>query len=170
MRTVTFHAEAFTDQWAAEAAPLLHAHWREIAHFQDIPLDPDWSAYHHVAAAGGLRLYTARDKTSRALVGYAAFFVRPHPHYRGAIYAAQDVIWLAPVCRGMIGWRFLKWCDAQLQADGVTVVTQHVKAAHDFGPMLERMGYEKMDIIYARRLDIARAVAAATTPAAEVAQ
>jgi hypothetical protein len=52
-----------------------------------------------------------------------------------------------------MGGRFIKWCDEQLRAEGVAVVYHHIKAAHNFGPMLERFGYELVDLIYSRRLN-----------------
>jgi hypothetical protein len=32
------------------------------------------------------------------------------------------------------------------------VVFQHVKTAHDFGPLLERIGYTLVEKVYARRV------------------
>lgn len=135
--------------------PLLAAHWREIAHYVDIPLNPDRAVYDASQSAGILHFYTARDDEN-TLVGYASFFVRPNPHYAQSIQAAQDVIYVAPWARGKTGARFIQWIDSQLTDAGVQAVYHHVKAAHDFGPLLERMGYELVDKIYARRLDVMR--------------
>ena len=33
------------------------------------------------------------------------------------------------------------------------VVSQHVKLAHDFGPLLKRLGYEHVEHVWQRRLD-----------------
>lgn len=170
MRAATFQCETLTADAMREAEPLLRAHWAEVAHYDDIPLDPDVAVYVATQNAGALRYYTIRDTADGSLLGYAVFFVRAHPHYRTTRYAAQDVIFLHAGARGLIGLKFLKWCDAQLQAEGVTVVTQHVKAAHDFGPILLRNGYEVVDIIYAKRLDVARVIDAATSAAYTVEQ
>lgn len=150
-----FAVEPLTAALWDEAWPLLVEHWREIAHYPDIPLSPDQATYTASAAAGIVRVFTARTP-SGALVGYALFFVRPNPHYAESLQAAQDVIYLHPSMRGFNGIKFLRYCDEQLQAEGVQVVYQHVKvrAGQDFGPILERMGYERIDAIYGRRLDI----------------
>ncbi len=164
---VVFATETLTRERFDEAFPLLVEHWREVAHFQDIPLEPDFAAYEGAAAAGMVRFFTARGPVipsvhsassprpgmAQMLIGYALFFVRPNPHYASSVQANQDVVYLAPRARGLGGWKFLKWCDEQLRAEGVEVVYHHIKALHDFGPMLNRMGYELVDQIYARRLN-----------------
>jgi len=135
-----------------EIAPLFEAHFREIAHYPDIPLNVDYDAYLRLEARGCLRIYTIR--VGLELVGYAIFAVARSMHYSGSLQARQDVIYLDPRYRhGRLGFRFIGWCDTQLKAEGVQVVFQHVKAAHNFGPMLERLGYELIDYMYGRRLD-----------------
>lgn len=133
-----------------EAMPLLQAHWREIAHYQDIPLDPDYASYRALDAAGALRTFCARDEG--ALVGYAVFVVRPNMHYRSSLQALQDILYLSPSHRGQ-GLQFIRWCDEQLKTEGVQAVYHHVKVSHNFGPALERIGYQLVDLIYTRRLD-----------------
>lgn len=156
---IRFASEPFTDDLVAEMFPLLLEHWREIAVYQDIPLEPDIAAYRANAEAGILRVFTARADLGEPadviplLVGYALFFVRPNPHYASSIQAAQDILFLHPSVRGGTGYRFIAWCDDQLRAEGVQAVYHHVKAAHDFGILLERQGYEMVDKIYAKRLD-----------------
>lgn len=145
-----FQREA-TPKIFAELKPLLEKHWREVAHFQDIPLEPDWETYENLDNSGALRTYTVRTLDG-VLVGYAIYFVRSNPHYKSSIQASQDILFMDPAYRGK-GGRFIKWCDEQLKADGVQAVYQHVKAKHNFGPLLERIGYQLVDLIYARRLD-----------------
>lgn len=166
---ITFQVEALTPEVWDEALPLLHAHWREIARYHDIPLDPDLQTYANMAAIGALRLFTVRHaqfsekdladafetplQVRGRLAGYGLYFVRCAPHYRGSLQAVQDVLYLDPAIRGATGYRFIKWCDEQLREEGVQVVYQHVKVTHNFGPMLQRLGYEHVEGIYARRLD-----------------
>lgn len=147
-----FKRENAKDVWS-EITPLLEQHWREIAHYQDIPLSPNRDAYVKMDEQGILRVYTARAPKLETLLGYCVFFVAPHPHYGATLYAAQDVLFIRKEWRGKFGACFIAWCDEQLREQGVKVVTQHVKAAHDFGRLLERLGYELQDKIYSRRLD-----------------
>lgn len=157
-----FQREPLTAALWDEAYPLLLKHWREVSHFQDIPLEPDVARYHANEQNGVLRCFTARsgDEFSSsvklgALVGYALYIVAPNAHYKSSVQAVQDVIYIDPAFRGGTGYRFIAWCDAQLAAEGVQAVYQHIKAAHNFGAVLERQGYELVDLIYAKRLDAA---------------
>lgn len=151
---ITFHVSKASEHFQ-EALPLLEAHWQEIAHFKDIPLDPDYEAYKKIEAAGFLRCYTARWESGPVshMVGYAVYFLRYHPHYKSSLQASQDILYIDPKYRGGTGARFINWCDDQLRAEHVQVVYHHVKAAHNFGPLLERFGYELQDLIYGKRLD-----------------
>ena len=134
-----------------EAKPLLIEHWKEIAQYDDIPLDPDYERYYTLENNGLLRVFTARSEEG-SIIGYAVFFVNTNAHYKQSLQAMQDIIFIHPNHRGT-GGRFILWCDEQLKAEGVQVVFHHIKAAHNFGPMLERFGYELIDLIYGKRLD-----------------
>ncbi len=171
---IQFAKEPLTDALWDEAMPLLRAHWKEVAAFQDIPLNPDRALYAASEEAGILRVFTARDASggsydtqpvirkeypgwrpleSWPLVGYALYFVRPAPHYQSSVQAVQDVLYLHPDRRGRTAYKFVAWCDEQLSIEGVQVSYHHVKASKDFGSMLEHQGYELVDRIYAKRLD-----------------
>jgi len=145
--------ESFTDGFVDEVLPMLMAHWAEIAHYDDITLAPDWDAYAAMDQSGMLRIYTARD-AELSLLGYVVYVVRPAPHYSGSIQAVQDVLYLDPSSRGqMFGAKLLAFSHTQLADEHVQVVYQHVKLAHDFGRLLERLGYEPIERIFAKRLD-----------------
>lgn len=150
---IQFKREPLTRALWDEAMPLIQKHWHEVAFYEDIPLNPDWNVYSAAASAGQVVVFTAR-KNQVELVGYALYFVKPGPHYLGSIQAAQDVIYLDPAVRGLTGTAFIQYIDAALAEDGVQVVFQHAKVAHPaLGRVLERIGYQKQDIIYSRRLD-----------------
>lgn len=144
--------EPLTEALKAEAIPLLRSHYEEIAHYRDIPMDPDWDAYDALQKSGMLRICTARTGDGE-LVGYVCHIVRPHLHYRSALTAIQDVVFLREDHRGGgLGMKLIAFADQRLAGEGVKITMQHVKAAHDFGPLLERMGYELVDHLYCRRL------------------
>lgn len=149
--TVNFQRENVKDVWE-EILPLFNFHWLEIAHDTTIALDPDYDFYLKADELGMLRVFTARENGE--LVGYCVYFVKPNPHYRKHIYAIQDVLFIKQSRRGRFGLKFIAWCDEQLKEQGVHVVTQHVKASHDFGPALKkRLGYELVDYLYVKRLN-----------------
>ena len=145
---ITYQRESVIDV-LDEIKPLLEMHWREIAHYQDIELAPDWEFYLSVPS---VRVYTVRQ--DRELIGYGVFFLGPNRHYKHSIQAVQDILFVHPAYRfGRIGYRLIAFCDEQAKAEGAQAIYHHVKAAHDFGPLLKRLGYETVDLIYARRLD-----------------
>ena len=145
---ITYQREQVSDV-LSEIKPLLEMHWREIAHYQDIPLEPLWDWYQR---APGVRVFTAR--LNGELIGYVVFGIGPSKHYSGSIQAAQDILYLHPEHRaGRTGYKLIKYCDEQLRAEGVQVVYQHAKVAKDFGRLLVAIGYEPVDTIYGRRLD-----------------
>lgn len=136
-----------------EAKPLWEEHYKEIAHYQDIPLDVDFDRYHALEDMGVLNIWTARDADGK-LVGYAFYFVNKNGHYRGSLQAVQDILFVRKENRGLLGAKLIKHCDEELRKMGVQVVYHHVKKEHNFGPLLERMGYTLVDLIYGRRLDL----------------
>jgi GNAT superfamily N-acetyltransferase len=153
MKTQVMYArESLAEVRAANVEALLERHWREIAHYQDIPLNVNWAVYEGLEAAGALRTYTARAHGT--LLGYAAYIVGRSPHYSGSIEAVEDVIYVAPEYRrGRVGYQLIAYADEQLAADGVQTVYHHTKVAHNFGPLLERQGYELIEVKYGKRLD-----------------
>jgi len=149
MRDITFTEELFKDMYQ-EAMPLVEKHYDEIAHYQDIPLDPDVEMYKSMEDIGILKVFTARKAGN--LVGYAVFIVKPNPHYKTSMQAIQDVIFIHPRYRGF-GRKFIDWIDQTIHKNYQTDVHyQHVKAAHDFGKMLETLDYKLIDYIYGRRM------------------
>ena len=144
--------EVLTDGLINEMIPLLKKHWVEIAHYPDIPMDPNWEAYMAMQDNEALVIMTVRVNTK--LVGYIVYFVHPNIHYQGSLQAVQDVLFIDPSYRkGMLGIRLLKASEAVLKGMGVQVVMQHLKFEHDFSPLLERLGYHDVDKIMAKRLD-----------------
>lgn len=144
----------FQEDWNTiqyEAAGLIETHYKEVAHYQDIKLNPDHETYRALEKNGALKVFVARDE-SHELLGYAVFFIRLNLHYKTSLQALQDIIFINPKHRGF-GKAFINWCDEQLKKHGVQVVYQHVKKSHNFGPMLESLGYQEIDLIFGKRLD-----------------
>lgn len=151
---VTYYGrEPVADLWS-EVQPLLELHWDEIAHYRDVALAPKREMYERMDATGILRCYTAR--VDGELVGYLAVIVMPALHY-DITQAIQDVLFVVPAFRrSRIGVGLLRFAERALRDEGVNVIVQHVKVAHDFGPLLSRMGYECVEKIFWKRLDHGR--------------
>lgn len=151
MKNVELKRERIHHLWH-EALPLLEAHWREIEDNPDIALDPDMGLFEKLEDMGWLRVYTARADTGE-LLGYACFIVKAHLHHRQSKQAICDAVYLKPLYRkGGLGYRLIKYADDELQREGVQVVMHHAKVAHDFGPLLLKLGYRHTENVYMRRL------------------
>lgn len=137
------------EQILSDILPLLARHHLEISEFKDIPLDPDFSRYFFLEKTNGIRIYTARTD-ERELAGYAIFYLNTHIHYRSALYASQDLLFIHPKFRGF-GLSFLLWVDEQLKEEGAQLIYQTVTSRFDFSPLLKRIGYQESETIYIRK-------------------
>ena len=137
-----------------ECDELITAHWREIAVWQDIPLDPDWVTYDALEKAGLLVIYTVRTENNK-LVGYAVFIMRKHIHYKGHGWALNDIIWVHPDYRdGRIGKRLVAFWEEDLKARGIHVVHVNVKVAHPaLGLVLKIARYKTVEHGLEKRLN-----------------
>lgn len=149
MAVVTFQREAMATAYP-DAAPLMQAHWEEVGRDRDLlVLNPDVEKMVSLEAAGMWHVWTARADGD--LVGYAAWIVAPHLHYRDAVTAFCDVIYMSPGSRRH-ALSFIRHVEADLQTLGAAKAFFHVKVTKDFGPLLERLGYEWSEKLYERRL------------------
>lgn len=140
-------------EWIEEAYALFTEHYKEIAAYQDIPLDPDYEKYLILGEAGKLLILTA--KYNGDLVGYIVYVVDYAPHYKGSLQAVQDILFVKKGLRKSLlgcGLMLLRQSEKILKRMGVQVVYQHVKTKHDFSPFLEKLGYENVEKIYQKRI------------------
>lgn len=148
---ITFNREP-AETVFSELVPLLSKHYNEIAIHCGEPLEPDWDLYRKLDEGGFLRVFTARDSfRDNELVGYSVFIVRPHQHSRQSLQAFSDLLYILPESRGF-GVEFLLYIENMLRKDGAKVIYNSVTPYCDYSPMLERMGYDLVDKVYARRL------------------
>ena len=138
--------------WHAEGAPLFRAHWEEVGTFRDaVPLDVDVERIIELERAGLWLSWTVRD--AGVLVGYVCVLVTPHLHYRSTPQAFVDVVYLVPAVRGGgLGRRVLRQVMDALGHAGVRKIVLHVKLSHDFGPLLEQLGFVATETNYERLL------------------
>lgn len=149
---ITFLREPYSDGLIQELVPLLMENWRETGADLDIPLQPLWHRYQSAHEAGMLRIFTVR--LGAQLVGYAIYQVMFHSHRGESLEASNDVVWLSPQLRGrFVGYRFIKWHVAVLKAEGVRKARISVKLDHNWGRLLERLGFKAVEQTYSMRLD-----------------
>jgi hypothetical protein len=124
-----------------EAQVLLEQHYQELTlHKEYIKLSVDWDKYYKLESAGGFVLITARDKGK--LIGYSAFFISNHIHYKNTKIAMNDVLFLHKDYRkGSAGIKLIKESEKIMKELNVSKIIWHVKLSNDFTPILKRMGY-----------------------------
>lgn len=144
------YQQEFIDNVYEDCQHLIEQHWEEIALNKDkIKLNPNWDAYKKLEGIGAFRIFTARDEGK--LVGYFAVFVEPNLHYQDHLFARNDVIFLQKEYRkGFCGARLIKFAEKCLKEDGVSVLMINTKVHKDFSPVLERMGFNKTEIIHTK--------------------
>jgi hypothetical protein len=147
---MNFKLEKFAD-CIEEMSLIAKEHYEEVAPYKDIHLNIRWDRLIEINEAGVSKLYTARCSEGD-MCGYVYFFVNYSLEYGNSLQASMSNIFIRKEDRGF-GHKFISWCDTQLKELGVQVVNHHVKVFNDYGVMLERLGYDKMNIEYSKRLD-----------------
>lgn len=133
---------------------MLVTHWQEVGvDHALIPLDPDWPRAFALQEQGVL--HTAALRRDGKLVGYNAFHVHAHIHYRSTSFAVNDVIFVDPHERGTAGIKLIRGVEPMLRALGVVKLLyhtkMHVKVGHSagtVGDILSRLGYRLDEKIY----------------------
>jgi hypothetical protein len=137
-----------------EMEPMLEDHYQELTlHKDKIKLAPDWELYDKMEKTKNFYLLTARlEEQNNMLVGYSAWFVKTHIHYKETIVAANDVLFLHKDFRqGMLGIKLIKYSEQEMKKYAHKI-TWHVKGEPDFRPILHRMGYIDEDVIVGKML------------------
>lgn len=134
----------------AEMEALFPLHWAEVARDRDtIILDPDWASYYQMEAYGQFFLMVCR--VDGRMAGYHICFVRPHLHYRKSLSAITDIFFIHPDYRaGRIGVQLFKESEKALKARGVQKIFLGCKISKDLTPLFERMGYTKIEYVFAK--------------------
>lgn len=141
---ISFQTETWA-QYSKDALPLWHEMQQD--HAADLPVDPDLPAYEHLDRSSKLRILTARDNGS--LIGYIVFVVYKHPHHEKILCGHEDAFYLSKTHRkGLTGAKMIREGVRLLASQGVQRVFFTTDAANDCGPLLERIGFAKSNVIY----------------------
>jgi GNAT superfamily N-acetyltransferase len=131
---------------------LIHKNWEETSVYKDtLALDPDWDTYEAAEKTGMLGIYTAREQEK--LVGYLVVIANNHMHYKGHIFASNDILYLDPDYRkGFTGIKLIKFVEEDLKKMGVSVFNINTTPLRPFGNLLERLGFNLIEQIYSKKL------------------
>lgn len=147
-----YQCEEISAELILEMMPLFKAHHAEIAHYQDMPFEIDVNRIVAMGSAGQLFVFTARTESGE-LVGYNGLCLTTGFFNASSVQATQVALYMDPEYRNGLGAKFIDWCDNELASAGVEIVHHNVPLKRYFGQTLERLGYECVDHLYARRLD-----------------
>ena len=131
-----------------ESDQLLQDHKDEVDLFS-LDLDPDLDSYRQSFKDGTFFLLQMRSESK--LVGYAGFFIYTSLHHKTSLHAKQDILFIRKDYRGH-GVKFIRYCDIVLKQIGVNVVLQCVPTSNDWSPILDRIGYTKIETVYTKEL------------------
>lgn len=146
---VTYQEESFIDI-VEELTPLIYEHWEEIAlHKDKIKLNPDFNKYIEADELGLIHILTAREEEE--LIGYFISFVQPHLHYMDTLFAVNDVLFVTKKHRkGRVGYILFKKAEESLKEIGVDVIMIHAKVHADFKPLMDSLGYDRVEYNYSK--------------------
>lgn len=132
MSDVTFAREPLVAMLESGLEDLLRQHWKEVALDQDaIAYNPDWTEY--MALEDSRRFFAWSMRKGDELIGYNAFFVVRSMHYKDHAFAMNDVIYLRPDQRGVLGLEMILRTEGELRTMGVSKAFYHVKTAVKLG-------------------------------------
>lgn len=135
-----------------EIEPLLPEHWEEVALDQDtIKLDPDWEQYKRLEDLGMLLCITARE--DGRLVGYAIWMITKSLHYKGYVFADNDVFFLLKSHRKwMNGYRLLTESFKILKQHGAHKAFTDMKLHRSVSLVFHRLGCKPIELSWAKDL------------------
>jgi hypothetical protein len=140
---------------ADQLQALAQREYEEVGQKDLASLSVDWRRYRELDAVGKLATFIVKRGVGQSgvIVGYAVFIVQTHIHYQESLVAANSAVYVAPEARaGRVVLKLLRYAEIGLRAQGVRKIYYHVKRERDFGRLLDHMGYEDVERMYAKVL------------------
>lgn len=136
-----------------EVETLSQLEWEEVNHFKDIfPLDIDWELYYKLEDLGLFKVFTVRD--DKTLVGYFSVIASPALHSSGRFRVGNDALFLHKDYRkNFIGVKLIQFVEQCLREDGFHQLQITFTEKNDITPMLNWLGYEKVETKFEKRLN-----------------
>lgn len=135
-----------------ELKELLPLHYHELALNKDlVPLCPNYQIYLDKDASGQICYVTLRS--DGALIGYFVGFVEPGLHYQTCLTCIMDIFYVVQDQRGQRGGLILfKEVEKELIRRGVQRWFVGSKCHKDASALFERLGFERVEIMYSKML------------------
>ena len=134
-----------------EIIDLAYSHSAEIDWYLDkMKTDPVKEQYDSLGKSGFLYPIVARDLEG-SVIGYSLYFVLPSMHYRGHVFAQNDVYYIAPEYRKRgLGAELLNYSEIVMRTIGVSMIDVVMKSNHTFHTLAEHCGYDLMEHKYTK--------------------
>lgn len=136
-------------EWIPQITDLLDANWHETGF--DFDFDPDVQSYqrlHDLGVAFAVACFDGEE-----VVGYCTVCVVPHPHNKAVLFASNDALFVLPGYRkGTAPGRIIAASEAEAKARGAQFFAWHCRANTPLAEMLQRHGYEPIDVTVGKRL------------------
>ena len=148
---IRIHVEPF--QVIYENQHLLEEHWDEVATKDNgRSLKVDWDSFFLFEKMGKLVTIVAREEDE--VIGYAVFIVMNQLHAFDSMAAHNDALFIKKEYRGSkAGYKLIKESERILgEVYPNILMLWHVKPALDFSPLLKKLGYSEVDIIYGKNI------------------
>lgn len=150
--SVSYAKEKVSESFFDEIMPILEDHRLELSSYSDMELKPNFELYYYLQENNQMVWYVARDEGK--IVGYSCYFLLINPHYSDFVYAHQDVFYVTKQRRGSkIAKNLITMSEIDLEDKGISVIVHHTKPINSFGKILEKLGYDKAEVVYHKRID-----------------
>jgi hypothetical protein len=139
-------------EWMERAAPMLQAHWQEVAlHKGLMVLKPDIEAYREMEAKG--QLVSLGAFLGEQPIGYSINLLHKHLHYADLTVAQNDLLFVIPEHRkGLAGHLLIRWTERTVRAHGARLMLWHAKPGTALESLMPRLGYGVQDTLFSKPL------------------
>lgn len=138
--------------WMERAAPMLQAHWQEVAlHKSLMVLKPDFEAYRELEARS--QLVSLGAFLGDQPIGYSINLLRRHLHYADLMVGQNDLLFVVPEHRkGLAGHLLIRWTERTMRAHGARMMLWHAKPGTALESLMPRLGYGVQDVMFSKAL------------------
>lgn len=148
---ITIRVEPF--KIIQENQHLIEEHWEEVAtKTSGRTLKVDWDSFFLFEKLNKLITIVAREDDE--VIGYAVFIVMNQLHAVDSMAAHNDALFIKKSHRkGKAGFKLIQESEKILGTLFPNILLLwHVKPALDFSPLLKRLGYSEIDVIYGKNV------------------
>lgn len=143
---ITYRKDTYQVLFTYEFLCMMTEHYKEVGGFKDskkIELSVDWDLYRTLGRQNKMAMFTTRK--NKKLIGYNFYIIGHHPHYKKALIAEADSVYVIPEFRNSwIGYKLIKYSVEYLR-DKVDAITLNMHVDHKFEGIAKRLGFKPLE-------------------------